>query len=794
MTQNLLLMGTTTGLATSEKLEQEKALYIAWQLLTKRGYRVIFYTENREAFVNLRIDPQLLVVAEINLHNLKKVIQKFAIELILPTFSSFNTLLTIKSFMKTDFYQRHPVKLINLNMQTLKLTISHHALNTFLQNQGFRLIEHQLVPDFSAAQKFVIKQGFPVIIRSSNKEIKTYWNTISTIQQLQDFFEANPSNDGYEVERSINNFKEITMVIIGDKFANQAVVYSSEDVDPIGIHSTDSISVTPIFSISNTMYQRLRDAVLRLCHLLKIVGMCTFHLAVDEATNSFYILEISPLFQSKILPMIESLGYPLFEVVCEVGLGQRLQKVETLSGTTINAAVELTPNHITARFPIWQTTTQKDLVNNLGPRKTSTGAIIVNGNNLETVVMKGLKACNLQEAIFLKHLAASLSDEEIEVRLFTKNVQRIIAVCEALDRGFEIAEVQSFTKYNLTFLQTLQYLLQLSNQLQGKKGDLTLLIQAQEAGFDDQLLAQLWQITPQQIKQIRQQLRLNQIQQATPASFDIDQGAVLNYYSSYLQDPDKRLPNYQITLANEQNADVLSNYEMVMLTHRLIHHFQADGFSVAVRGNLLNNLDSLNQTDFYTDSLEVSNGLYNSKNILRLHFNTQEKHNQNYQLAIYNLWSYLHLWDAEPLQEVVFIQDQNQQLWLASPISSQLTQITPQRWEFVALSGKHQSQIVQQATAYIHQILPTVKYGTLFLKNDRVIQFLPGFTTNIGLTQEVNTNFINVLIHVLMGIDSSFANNKVAYFGRKVTLYRQKNGLYTSRIKYLTTQLSNASL
>ena len=125
---------------------------------------------------------------------------------------------------------------------------------------------------------------------------------------------------------------------------------------------------------------------------------------------------------------------------------------------------------------------------------------------------------------------------------------------------------------------------------------------------------------------------------------------------------------------------------------------------------------------------------------------------------------------------------------------SQLTQITPQRWEFVALSGKHQSQIVQQATAYIHQILPTVKYGTLFLKNDRVIQFLPGFTTNIGLTQEVNTNFINVLIHVLMGIDSSFANNKVGYFGRKVTLYRQKNGLYTSRIKYLTTQLSNASL
>ncbi|MBA1434925.1 ATP-binding protein [Bombilactobacillus bombi] len=785
MTKRVLLIGTTMGLVSGEKLDQEKAIYVTLESFQQSGYETILLTENREVFPDFHTLAQHVIFQDINLTNLKSIIIQYQIDFIFPTYAANNKLNIFKNLIKQGFLEKNHVKLLVLNQKNLNLMISHKALTNYLQNKGFRLIEHEIINKFDEAMAFVQQHHFPIIIRVNNKEQKTYWNSINTKEELIHLFQTTKASEGYEVERSINTFKEITMTTVRDRFDNKALIYASEDIDPIGIHSNDSISVTPVYSITNRLFQRIRDAVLKLTRLLKIVGICTFHLAVDEKTDSFYVLEISPLFQSKILPIIASTGYPLFEVICQISLGCRLQNVLTLDGSIINAAVELTPNHLTGRFPIWQSPQLVDLNNNLGPHKSSLGAVIVNGNNLETVIMKGFKILNLSDDIFINHPDAKLSDEQIESLLFHTSIRRIIAVCEALNRGFDVQEIQSFTKYNLVFLETLKHLLDLARLLEYKKGDLDTLLLSKRYGFTDFLIAKLWNLTTAQVTKITSQLSLNRLFLPTPSSYSLDHGAVLNYYSSFLDDPFIKEPNYQIIINNYPNSDMISNHEMTILAHQLIHRFQSDGYSVAAQGNLLSKIDSHALGDFYVDSSYNKSYLFSPQNRLNIAINTIENQHINYPVSIYNLkYQQQLLQNHQITTEIIFIQDNQQRLWLSLPITNVLKKLSSQHFEMTAIPSKLKTGLVKRISDYVHSNYQNTKFGTIIISDNDQWQWLDGFTINVGIVSQVNPNFIDVLCHCLVGIATPKSQKSKHLFGRKINLKQLANGLYTTKVKY----------
>ncbi|UQS81469.1 hypothetical protein MOO45_04385 [Bombilactobacillus folatiphilus] len=792
MTKTMLIIGNTTGLVTNEKIEQERALDIAIKSFYQSGYQVLLLTENRESMINFSATQVTLIYKEITVSNINALIKQYQVDYIFPCFNGNNTFNVFRNLLKDPTFQASETQLLSFNLQNLTLSLSKRSLNKYLQEHNFRLIEHQNVQSYEEALRFSQKQNFPVLIRANMADQKAYWNTINNSDQLAGIFQVHDEVESFEIERGINNFKELTLVTIRDKFDNSAMLYSSEDMDPIGVHSNDSTSVAPVFSITDTLFQRLRDAVLKLTTLLKIVGICTFHLAVDEESESFYVLEISPTFRSKMVPLIENLGYPLFEVMCQVSDGKRLQEVTTLNGKTFNAAVELTASHLTARIPTWQSDRQENLQVLLGPHQTSTGAIIVNGDNLESLTMKAFNALELTMEIFWNHPLKFLSDEQLEADLFRTKVNRILVVCEAMGRGFDLHEIQSFTHYNLMFLQALEHLFQLAQTLCQQKGDLDLLVQGKIYGFDNQLIAKFWHLTLEQAQQLVSQLPIQQIQQPTPTLFDLPaNNQVQNYYSTYLYDQPQN-KRFQIEINNYQTADALLNYQQFLLAHHLLVSFRDDGFSTAVYGNLLTKSDAKTDINFYMDTLDQQHYLYSHENSLQLKINTQETHQKLYHLTIFNFDSYLNLEPSQPFQEVVFIQDTNHQTWLSSPLTLIFRKNGGHRKEFTAIPGKHTAKIVKLVNRYIKKRLPQIPYGTLILKNQRVVQVLAGFTPNIGLIQQINSNFVTTLGHVLLGVNSKYSNKQQDYFGRKVTLIHHKNGLYSSRVNYF--ELPSSSL
>ncbi|UQS83579.1 ATP-binding protein [Bombilactobacillus thymidiniphilus] len=787
MTKTILITGTITGLITNEKLEQEKALSVAVDSFINEGYEVLLLTENRESLFDLHKEHFQVIFAEFSVSTLLALDKTYDIDLIFPAFSSLNTLNVFRNLLRNEEFLASKTHLLNFNMQNLDLSLSKRSLNHYLANFGFRLIEHQNVHNLEEAQLFAKDHNFPIVIRANDVEQRMYWNTIDNLAQLQDFFVAavEMKEDSFEVERGIKSFKEITLATVRDKFDNKALIYSSEDMDPIGIHSNDSTSISPIFSLSNHLLQRLRDAVLKLTSLLQTVGICTFHLAVDEVTNAFYVLEISPIFQSKILPIIENSGYPLLEVICQVSIGKQLQNITTLSGDQINAALELTPNHLTARVPVWQTHNKKDLNINLGPHQSSTGAIVVNGNNLETVAMKGFKALDLVKDIFLEHPLHALSDEQLEAELFSNKISRILVICESLDRGFDLSAIRSFTHYNLTYLEAIAHLLTLARELAINKGDLQLFTQSKIYGFTNYLIAKLWKITVPQTEQITAQLENNTVQLTTPASFGLtESGQVKSYYTAFLNDQ-LTTKKYQILVDNYQNADVISNYEMVMLAHNLLHSFRKYGYSVAARGNLLSKIDSKTTIDFYTDSPALHSHLYQKHNITNVSINTAEN-NKNYPISILNIGSYLRELPANEVYEIVFIQDTDQKIWLSVPIQTTFKALGSKKIEINSLPVLATATLNKVVNNYLKEQLLKLQYGTIVTDGKKVLHLLPGFSTNVGLVSQINTDFITTLCHVMIGVDAQNPRQESNYFGRKVTILHQNNGIYNNRVNYFS--------
>lgn len=787
MNKNILIVDSKLGFSGVEEITREKGIFTAARSLIKSNYNVFILTERKESLLNNNNLKVKIIYQNIDENSIKNVVENEQIDDILPTFAGYSGLIYLRTLYKQHYFDAHDVNLLNVNEKNILLSISRNAFYNYIDQKGFRLVEHQNIKDIDEAESFATNNNFPILIKPNLSYKKGHWTTVNNFAEIANFFDkySNQSAvDSYEIERSINGLQGVTMTTVRDKFDNTALIFAAEDFDSFNVHSTDSISVTPVVTMTDEIFQRLRNAVLRLTSLMKVIGICTFHLAVDLDSDAFYILETAPYFQDEIFPLIESTGYPIFEVISQLGLGRRIQSIPTLSGDKINAAVELTPDHITARFPFWQTKSYNDLNVNLGARKTSIGNIIVNGNNLETVIMKGFRALDMADDIFINHSYADYSDEDIEMYLFHSNVQRLFAVCEALDRGFDIKEVQSFSKYNVVFLKVLKHLLDLNRLLAHEKGDLKLFIEAKRYGFSDFHISKLWEITTSQTKELTDQTELNNVDLETPALFSIDNGAVVNHYSSFLHEKNLKKNDYQIELTNFQNSNSISNYEMMLLTHNLIFNLKTDGFSVSENGNLLSNIDSAALTDFYTDYNFNKSFLYNSIDRLNISINTVEDKKQQFTIDIYSTTNYSDLLKKGPIQEIVFVQDKNDKLWLSSPIETSLSELSPTKMLIRSMPGKHTPELVTESETYIHDNLSDIKYGTLLIQNGKVVRDLHGFTNCIGMVQQINSNFINVLCLVYVNADSVQSNNQMDYFGRQISLFKHKNGIYTTKLKY----------
>lgn len=444
---NILIIGPTNS---DKNVDLSTALYDTADILHKLGYKTTIMVENPTALLSSSDFFDKIVVEKVNGENILNYIEQFRPDAILPTVGDKNALGIISGLngkiagtrvLGTDYFA---------SLATFKRELFISKLN-----------ENDLpVINFISSDKeeelydFIRSIGFPIIARRrfSNRH-SSGWTNINNLFELDNFMALEDSSSAkIEIERSVRGFSEYSCTVVRDRFDNAALIGTIEDVEPIGIHHLDSNLISPALSLNDSKLQKLRNLAIKLARVFNIVGVCTVHFAYNHKSNECYITEFIPRLSEETKFLEYATSYPLATVAVELNLGYQLDKLQLDSGNSFNGASEPFMDHITSRFPQWNSREQRYI----GPSKTSDSSIIVSGFSIEEVFNKGPLNDKLNDTLNRYEQLHKMDDDQLFEKIIHSTNWMLDVLIEAIRRDFELPVLSEVTGINIPYLVALR--------------------------------------------------------------------------------------------------------------------------------------------------------------------------------------------------------------------------------------------------------------------------------------------------------------------------------------------------
>ena len=294
------------------------------------------------------------------------------------------------------------------------------------------------------------------------------------------------------VEKSIKGFKEIELEVMRDKNNTAVVVCSMENIDPVGIHTGDSIVVAPVQTLTNKEYQMLRNSALKIIRALKIEGGCNVQFALDPYSFNYYVIEVNPRVSRSSALASKASGFPIARVSAKIACGLTLDEIQ-ISSTV--ASFEPTLDYVVCKFPRFPFDKFQDANRSLSTQMKATGEVMSIGRNTEEALLKAIRSLeNKVNHIELAKLK-NLSDKELEEFIISNTDERIYAIAEAFRHNFNIERIYKLTQIDRFFLEKIENIVKLEKELKNSKMDINTIKYAKEMGFSDGYLAKVFNIS-----------------------------------------------------------------------------------------------------------------------------------------------------------------------------------------------------------------------------------------------------------------------------------------------------------
>ncbi|MBP5444935.1 MAG: carbamoyl-phosphate synthase large subunit [Acholeplasmatales bacterium] len=291
------------------------------------------------------------------------------------------------------------------------------------------------------------------------------------------------------VEKSIKGFKEIELEVMRDKNNTAVVVCSMENIDPVGIHTGDSIVVAPVQTLTNKEYQMLRNSALKIIRALKIEGGCNVQFALDPYSFNYYVIEVNPRVSRSSALASKASGFPIARVSAKIAVGLTLDEIK-ISSTV--ASFEPTLDYVVCKFPRFPFDKFQDANRSLSTQMKATGEVMSIGRNTEEALLKAIRSLeNKVNHIELAKLK-DLSVKELEDFIISNTDERIYAIAEAFRKNVNIERIYKLTQIDRFFLEKIYNIVKLENEIKESKLEPSTIRYAKEMGFSDAYLAKIF--------------------------------------------------------------------------------------------------------------------------------------------------------------------------------------------------------------------------------------------------------------------------------------------------------------
>ncbi|MBV0914475.1 ATP-grasp domain-containing protein [Apilactobacillus sp. HBW1] len=576
--KKVLILGGGPSKIGSET-ELDAAAFQMMTALKKNGVQVLVIDNNPFSLTLSEVQPANVFIKEINLKNVLDVIKKESPDAIIPIAGGLRAIHVTQELLNQGILSDLGVRVLGISKESLKVINNPDKMKIAINSIDEPAVPSKIVRSDSEAFEVVREIGFPVNIKKVNHKESTERIICNNAEELSDMLEEEFEDDSVcIIEKSIVGYKQIETVAVRDQTNTKILISGLENIDAVGVHSGDSIVISPVQTLGDIEYQSLRTATFKMMDLLNIVGLCHIQFALDPNDGSnYYITKINPMINSSSALAARSTGYPLVYVCTNLLLGNSLPEIQLHANYhRLTPIMEPTLDHVVIKMPVWPFDNVPEANQHLNTTMKSVGSTIGVGRTVEEAMLKALRSSQFSPRDVLPSMYEISSDELISQLIHPKS-DRLLVLIEALRRGYQVDELEELTKINQFYFYKLKELLDVEELIIKEPMKLSTIEVAHDHGFGDGMMAETWHQPIEKVRELYHAAGEYPTYKAIePSAGEFDQN-IRSFYSSYEIENESSQESEKTALVigrggNKLGPNTAADYytaEMLIQLHRI---------------------------------------------------------------------------------------------------------------------------------------------------------------------------------------------------------------------------------
>ncbi|HIV73925.1 MAG TPA: carbamoyl-phosphate synthase large subunit [Candidatus Pseudogracilibacillus intestinigallinarum] len=511
----------------------------ACHALKEEGYEVILANSNPATIMTDFTVADKVYMEPLTVEFLSKIIRKERPCAILPTLGGQTGLNLAIALDESGILDQFNVQLLGTSLEAIEKAEDREKFRSLMEELNEPVPPSDIVNTVEAAVHFAEEIGYPVIVRPAFTLGGTGGGMCDSREELEHIVKnglaLSPVNQCL-IEKSIAGFKEIEYEVIRDKKDQAIVVCNMENIDPVGIHTGDSIVVAPSVTLSDKEYQMLRRVSLKLIRALEIEGGCNVQLALDPHSFQYYIIEVNPRVSRSSALASKATGYPIAKIAAKIAVGLTLDEIKNPITETTYACFEPQLDYVVTKFPRFPFDKFTSGDRKLGTQMKATGEIMAIGRNLEESFLKGVRSLEVGNGDFHLDKLNDVEQDVLLTRVVKADDERMFVLAELLRRGMTIEEIHELTKIDFLFLRKIKHIIDLEDQLKDAKYDQEMLERVKRYGFSDTQIARVWGVAEEEVYEFRKQHQILPVYKMVDTCAAAYESKAPYFYSTYEQE------------------------------------------------------------------------------------------------------------------------------------------------------------------------------------------------------------------------------------------------------------------
>ena len=501
--------------------------------LKEEGYKVILVNSNPATIMTDTAIADKVYMEPLTLEYVAKIIRYERPDAILPGIGGQTGLNIAMQLYRKGILQECQVELLGTSSESIEKAEDREKFKELCQELGEPVLESIIAESEEEGIQAANKIGYPVVLRPAFTLGGTGGGFADNEKELRDLIKhalkLSPVNQVL-VEKSIKGYKEIEYEVMRDHNDTAITICNMENLDPVGVHTGDSIVVAPSQTLTNKEYQLLRDSALKIIRALKIEGGCNVQFALDPHSFNYYVIEVNPRVSRSSALASKASGYPIARVSAKIAVGMRLEEIP-LANTP--ASFEPALDYVVCKIPRFPFDKFTLASNKLSTQMKATGEVMSVGRTFEESLLKAIRSLETGVCHIYHKKFDTMETEDMMTYIKDGTDDRIYAIAELIRRNVDVGLIYDITKIDMFFLEKIKNIVEMEKVLKKNVGDINTLKTVKKMGFSDKYIAKVWKKKENDIYELRKKNSIYPVYKMIDTCSSEFESYVPYFYSTY---------------------------------------------------------------------------------------------------------------------------------------------------------------------------------------------------------------------------------------------------------------------